>query len=304
MGGKTNLFIILLVIFNLYVILSSSFVIYIWNKYNTVNLYIIESETDNFDVSKTSLKTGLEKTAFNSFYKTINNIGARSLFDVSKEDRNIVILLGDSFIFGYGLNDNETLSYFLNQMDPSRKYINLGTSGYNIRDSVEKYIIKSKEINPPSLIIFGILDNDYYNSKAIEYRLTEEINKTHKYILWPFNIFFDKRKILIHYLEIILKKVLRDLSYERFVNYVQFPMEKLLAITDENGTKLLIINYGSVYSQELKSWCQKNRIYYFETRDFINLKKQTYFLPDRHPSVDFNRDLAKWIKNKIDELKL
>jgi len=206
MKGKTNLFIILLVIFNVYVIFSLIFIIYIWNKYSLISLNTIESRMGNFDVSKHKMERGWITTKFNRFHSTINNIGARNLFDVSKEDRNIVILLGDSFIFGYGLNDNETLSYFLNQMDSNRKYINLGTSGFNIRDSVEKYIIKSKEINPPSLIIFGIVSNDNYNYKEIERRLYIEVKKNYKYVLWPFNIFIDKNRIFEHYMKIIEKK--------------------------------------------------------------------------------------------------
>jgi lysophospholipase L1-like esterase len=50
---------------------------------------------------------------------------------VLDKDKRQVALLGDSFTFGFGVNDSDTFHARLNQQDPNRHYANLAVPGYS-----------------------------------------------------------------------------------------------------------------------------------------------------------------------------
>lgn len=50
--------------------------------------------------------------------------------------KNTIIFLGDSFVQGYALNDNETFTWKLQEKFPNSKIINFGTGGYGTYQSL------------------------------------------------------------------------------------------------------------------------------------------------------------------------
>lgn len=61
---------------------------------------------------------------------TTNSLGFRSEeVDFSKDH---ILLIGDSVTWGHGVNDNETVSYYLNQKYENYQVINLGVNGYGL----------------------------------------------------------------------------------------------------------------------------------------------------------------------------
>jgi len=240
-------------------------------------------------------------TSFNEYHPTINNIGSRNLFELSELEENIIVLLGDSFFFGYGLNDNETVSYFLNKFDSSKKYVNLALPGANVIDSVAIYFSKWKNMKAPSAIILQLLwSNDICASSLIEHRAFEIIEKEYKYILPPFRYILSKDKLYLYFINRIYEKIFQDLTKERFEKYIKNPINDLLGATHKNKAKVMVIAYGNkkrfkTYTKWLKQYCLEENIYIIRIENIIDDKYINDRLPDGHPSGQFNKALAKKI---------
>ncbi|MDD4894894.1 MAG: hypothetical protein PHW54_06255 [Candidatus Omnitrophica bacterium] len=244
------------------------------------------------------------------FYAHINALGARNIFEVSKKDKNLVVLLGDSFFFGAGLGDTETISYFLNQSDFKRRYINLSLIGNNVCDSVSRYFLKSSEINQPRLIIFQIfLKNDICASVMIEHQIKMQVEADYRYVMWPFTGFFSKNRIIQYALSQVYMRIYRDLSEIRFREYIQHPLEKLLAGVPRGKTGIIVIVYDVDYRIEkyalwLKQYCFQKNVYYFNACELLDNDALNDRTLDGHPGPRFNKVMAKQIRKIIDALSL
>ena len=291
-----------------YLMVGFSIVIFLFCKYYFADIKFIEPKTYSFNEGRFQKTTGHTKTAFNTFYCHINAFGARNLFEVSREDKNIIILLGDSHFFGVGLNDNETVSYFLNQIDQKRKYINLASAGANVIDSVENYLLKRERINSPDIIVFEVLlRNDICASGYIAEKAKADIDDDYRHVLMPFRVFLVKNKLYRYYINKIYDKIYQDLSQKRFDEYIKNPLFKLIKAISKSNTKIMIISFDVTYKLKnynklLRDFCLKNNVYFFNLEDLIDHEYLIDRLPDGHPNVNFNRALAKQLKNKINEI--
>jgi hypothetical protein len=92
-----------------------------------------------------------------------NRLGARG--EVS-DDSRLVILLGDSYTFGWGVSSDETFASYLDQqlesLDENLRVVNLGVSGYGTLAYAERFRVFLGNINPERVHSVFILhvDND------------------------------------------------------------------------------------------------------------------------------------------------
>jgi hypothetical protein len=116
----------------------------------------IESDTQTFKLRPDT--DAMHYNYFNEFVKQyhITTKGIRGY----TEDGDI-IMAGDSFIFGIGLNDDETVPYYLEKIS-GRKVVNAGIPGYSIDNSY----IALQEYKPDKIAIVGFfLGNDIRDIK-------------------------------------------------------------------------------------------------------------------------------------------
>jgi len=302
-----RLFLILILLINTYLILSFAILVYLFAKCRFINIKNIEPINYVPNLKGLEVKEVFRTTSFNVYNCHINRFGSRNPFEITREDKNIVVLLGDSFFWGFGLNDNETIAHFLNSMDSKRKYINLALPGANICDSVERYLSKYETIQPPQMIIFQVLlFNDIYASAVIEDKIKRWINRDYRYVWYPFRVFISREFLFGYYKSEITKKIFLDLTDSRFIEYVQNPLSKITKKVSRHGTKIMLITYDDDYHKELKSYpnklkhfCLENNILFFEVSDLVGEEYYSSRLPDGHPSAILNRTLAAKIKEKI-----
>jgi len=102
--------------------------------------------------------------------ETINRDGIRATKNYSvAKPANVyrIVLLGDSFVYGCGVEDNETLSFLLehllNQESKGKLYevLNFGAGGYNTAMEVERFEKVALKYKPNMVILF-------YNANDIE----------------------------------------------------------------------------------------------------------------------------------------
>jgi hypothetical protein len=68
-----------------------------------------------------------------------------------------VWLVGDSFMQGWGLSDDETLAWRLQERYPRLRFVNFGTGGYGTWQSLLRLERALEERAPPRLVVYGFI---------------------------------------------------------------------------------------------------------------------------------------------------
>jgi hypothetical protein len=128
---------------------------------------------DSYDASKGWIpKPNLRDVkVFDNKILNTNSKGLRGKKDfsyVKDKDKLRILILGDSFTFGDEVSDDETYSYYLQQMLPHTEVINMGVHGYGhdqmlilLREEGVKY--------EPDIVILGFLPLDM-SRNILEFR--------------------------------------------------------------------------------------------------------------------------------------
>ncbi len=116
-----------------------------------------------------SLTSGQKRFIFNVHY-TINQFGYRETPIEESETRDKqAIFLGDSFTFGEGLNDNETIPYYFAQQAVDYAPYNFGVSGdspFDILAKAENYQFEEMVPYKKGVVIYTLLNRYLYRVKG------------------------------------------------------------------------------------------------------------------------------------------
>jgi|GEM_PF-6371528 len=113
------------------------------------------------DTQAFALKPGTEVIHYNYFNEFTKNyrINAKGLR--GRTEFGNIVMLGDSMVFGIGLNDDETISYYLEEISGA-KVINAGVPGY----SIDNAYVALQKYDPEKITIVGFfLANDVTDLK-------------------------------------------------------------------------------------------------------------------------------------------
>ena len=119
---------------------------------------------DNYDSSKGWLsKPNLrDMKVFDNKILNTNTKGVRGINEYSyikDPNKTRILILGDSYTFGEEVSDNETYSYYLQQLLPNTEVINLGIHGYG-HDQMLIYLREEGIKYKPDIIILGFIHPD------------------------------------------------------------------------------------------------------------------------------------------------
>ena len=105
-----------------------------------------------------------------------NALGFRAEADfVPSDTRKKIVLVGDSYTFGAGVDFQDTFGAVLQQRSPTRVVYNLGMPGFGV-DQVWMSVNHQAMNLKPDLIVAGIVDADFERS-LMPYRVAEGFNK-------------------------------------------------------------------------------------------------------------------------------
>jgi hypothetical protein len=105
-----------------------------------------------------------------------NSQGFRAGADFTAADpRKKIVLAGDSYTFGAGVDVEQTFGALLQQQSPDRVVYNLGMPGFGV-DQVWMSVRHQASPLRPDLVVVGIVDADFDRSQ-IPYREAEGFNK-------------------------------------------------------------------------------------------------------------------------------
>ena len=108
--------------------------------------------------TKHQLKDMTVNYNFNKFHA--RDVGT---YDIRKEKR--VLMLGDSFSFGWLLKDKDTYGYKLAQNYPEWNWINASTGAWGLSDYTKYTSLFCKQINPDRILV--LLNNDDFRRSVI-----------------------------------------------------------------------------------------------------------------------------------------
>jgi len=95
---------------------------------------------------------------------TTNSDGLRSKEVDPKKEK--ILILGDSVIYGFGIQDNETATYYLDKEFPEHQVLNLGVGGYGI----DQYYLRLKrfisKFKPKLIGVVICTGNDIRNTQS------------------------------------------------------------------------------------------------------------------------------------------
>lgn len=103
------------------------------------------------------LVPGVSRRGFGWEHITVNSQGFRS--PEREPGKPLIAVIGDSYVFGHGVNDDETDPAYLQEEFPEYFVLNAGVDGYNIE---QEALVMQHRIAPlrPSIVILEFVFND------------------------------------------------------------------------------------------------------------------------------------------------
>jgi hypothetical protein len=287
-----TLFQVLLASFSFYLLLCVIGPFYLLFKYSSLDLTQLEPARCKPKVGP----LGELEHVNNHLHR--NTFGSRNSFEVTPKDKNLVYLLGDSFLFGFDLEDYDTVAHHLNRLDPEHKYVNLAQPGINIVDSAARYRLTRKTLSAPrAVLVQTLMKNDIFASQEMEARIAEETERDHRLLLFPVTLIIDQGWLFRFHYKKYTERVKGDLSKARFEMYMRRPLLEIIRAARRDRAQVMVIEYTSAadypdYHRELERLCAKQRVSLYKAEQLIGPKERDP-LPDGHPGPRMNHAVAK-----------
>lgn len=228
------------------------------------------------------------------YYIKINSDGFRDReYPLKKPDDSFrIVVLGDSFTFGWGVNIEETFTFQLEKilnekrLEKNFEVLNFGVPGVNTEQEIEHFTKKALKYSP-DLVILGFTNNDDESLKF--YTLIEDYDYT------------TEKERLIRYNQLKDDKTLKN------IGFVKQPLEELDSLSKKYGFNILLYAFSLTgYQQDFFEELEKSSDNVYFQRASFNFEARNLFLHplDKHPSPVANRLYAEEIYNILEEYDL
>jgi hypothetical protein len=116
--------------------------------------------------SQKNKSANLTSASFSPIEVHTNSAGFRGIREYSPEKpkgMTRIAVLGDSFVFGFGVRDNENFPALLESQDKTREVLNLGVPGYGMDQIYLSYREIARKYHP-DVVLIGIFPEDFWRS--------------------------------------------------------------------------------------------------------------------------------------------
>lgn len=248
------------------------------------------------------------------FRYTIWNGGRRATADrdgsVDHTTRPQVLFFGDSYVFGYGLADAETLPWIVQSHHPELEVANFGTPGYS---TYQSYLLM-KRWSDRAAFVFYVLNGFHEDRNVGEISWIRVVREPPKGFffpyaeiangsiepheskgerVWPLARRFRTVALIADYYQIVR-------SFPRVRKKQQVTDAVLASMRDRarsSGAKLAVILFDLTPKQRAhyRQFLTSQNIEYLDC-DRPQLSDRSLRLPDGHPNEKMNALLAEWIE--------
>jgi len=241
-------------------------------------------------------------------------------------DATQIILIGASFIMGYGLEDQETCASQLQKRFPLIHITNYATPGYSTYQSLlalEQYFKKHIN-NHQRIVVYGFCDNHQWRNTASYEWIRALTSYEGSHIIPPYvsltsdtlvehpferrNLFGLGNKLEIFHLIQDLK--LRDETRGRnnpsvYIPVTQLLLLKMATLAKQNNSQYIVLftYFNKRQIKIYKAFCDQHQIAFVDaTRDHIKWGDPTFFLGPHGKSHPKKEVHAIWAKDLGDYL--
>lgn len=243
----------------------------------------------------------------------INNIGARGEdIDISLlKSTKKYIFLGDSFTFGWDLEDTQTIPFYFSKQESFKEntVLNYANGGFGLDHMTATYDFYNHFFVKNDTIVMIILEDDLYremtpyNRSLIKERFWQVKEKS-SFISWIWanfrhiSVAVQKQSNQIQDKDIFTKKEQKLLDFKN--NLKNDNINIVYVFYEYNHTS---------YSDKASNFCKKNNLacitnIYDSIKEVKNAKKNIYTIDNAHPSNESNLAVAKQIVNFINKNKI
>jgi len=255
-------------------------------------------ETDNHIRFDSALGWSLKANYNNKNIQT-NSLSLRSSIqdlDSRCKTNERILLLGDSMLFGYGIEQQYIFSEILNRRFPNDCFINTGVEGYS---TVQEYLVASqwiKKLHPTKIVLLYTQENDmWWNMRDGDFNpsvslLADSLNfhpphKTHKipyYKRLAFYSVLDQYFLHGRDLTYIYQKISFQLFKENASVWLatEKVLQKIVVLSNQTNSKLILIDiptqnqlsYGQDLDERqhlLQEFSERNGLYYYNLSQYL-----------------------------------
>jgi lysophospholipase L1-like esterase len=241
----------------------------------------------------------------NSKYATINAEGYRG--DLIDPRKSTMLFLGDSFVFGYAIGDNDTLTKNLARQFRQRNISNLnmvnaGVPGYGVSQMIELYNYKYSG-QKPKCVVIGFVEGDIFRQSGQEDPNYLRKMIVRKLIRSSSFVAFIKPRLEVFRQLIIGSEGYKQSNYDAFLSR---DMQKLKDFNDElEKQNVTLVLHPWVYLENQNAFY--DRVYNISRNSNLNIlpnyfpevvekysgKVNNLYAEDGHPSELYTERLAE-----------
>lgn len=236
----------------------------------------------------------------NNKVATINHAGFRG--EELENKQKTIIILGDSFMFGYSIGDNDTIPHNLELLLKSTEVINAAVPGYSIEQMIALYNKKLKDTKHDIVILSFIKEDIYRQKESPDYSKKMFLRK------------LIRSSSLIAFLKPrfnVIRQIIFDKDDTKFENYLVEDKERILEFDKqlkENNKKLILFPYiykkeDETFYNEIKEFATENNIKTtdnnFKVIEEYGGNKLDLKAEDSHPSEIQTKLMAGFLKKYV-----
>jgi len=272
----------------------------------------------SFQVS--AIRKNNDSIVYNVNYTFVN--GKRYIPNNMNSSNNHLYFLGCSHVFGDGLNDNQTLPYFVNKYANKKyKISNYGFSGYGTHQALsilKNEILLSKEIeeNTNSCVIYSFIPAHF--ERAAGYKLWDpngpkyEVENNQLIFKGSFD---ENNFIKENYVTKRLKTIWKNayiyksifapkLKTEDVIRVSEIVKEMASVLKEKNIRFIVLLGRSDLNNTKENKFYQELKLnqieHYFVSNIIPNINDKDYTIyGDGHPNEKYNSVLGKFLVKKL-----
>lgn len=258
---------------------------------------------------------------------TVNSQGVRASEDyphVSEGDVRRIFLVGDSYVFGQGVELEETAAHYLEELLRAEQFnvevINLGVPGFGTMHSYFRLVEYSALLGKPEIVVYAFTPNDPVDSIAGQKEVVNGIridsHRSHKKLLsaiahlhyrsrlvgWVLTKLypsFNPRLEKAEQLNAEEQDIRRRQDFKATVEYIS----RMSRWARDNQVEFnVMINEPSEYSEPLREWLERADVDTLNAEQFISKYKSSHrrvYLRSGHWSAAGHHGVARGLAEHL-----
>lgn len=250
---------------------------------------------------------------YKQYYRT-DEFGRRITPEVWRDStkNEFIMTTGCSFVFGYGLDENQTLTYYLDSLSGSKTY-NYGISGHGTQQTLA--LLQSRNLKEEIAETNGVLIHLF-----IDHHMVRLIGSRRLIKLWAMHFpyykledgkpvrhgsFWTGRHLLTRFYRAVSQCAILDLfdiDFPLRISDDDFELFAAVLLESEreflkqypNGRFLVVIGPGSKYADRATKALRKDNVSFLDLSTLLDPEEKRYQIhwTEAHPNQNYYREVA------------